>query len=150
MRAVLQRVQRARVTVDGQDTGAIGPGLLVLLGVCRDDTQADAQYVIKKILHGRYFDGTDARPMDRSVVDVAGGVLVVSQFTLYGDVRHGKRPAFDEAAPAEIARSMYEDVVRQLRAVYPRVATGEFQAMMLVELVNDGPVTLLVDSRRHF
>ena len=150
MRAVLQRVQRARVTVDGQDTGAIGPGLLVLLGVCRDDTQADAQYVIKKILHGRYFDSPDGRPMDRSVVDIAGGVLVVSQFTLYGDVRHGKRPAFDQAAPAEVARATYDDVVRQLRAVHQPVATGEFQAMMQVELVNDGPVTILIDSLRHF
>jgi D-tyrosyl-tRNA(Tyr) deacylase len=150
VRAVVQRVRRASVHVDGRETGAIGHGLLVLLGVAREDTPADAEYVIKKILHGRYFDGPEGRPMDRSVAEVGGGILVVSQFTLYGDVRRGKRPAFDQAAPADLARATYEDVVRQLRAVHQPVATGEFQAMMQVELVNDGPITILIDSLRHF
>jgi D-tyrosyl-tRNA(Tyr) deacylase len=150
MRAVIQRVSSARVRVGDRVTGAIDRGLLVLLGIGRGDTAADVQYVAGKIRDIRIFEGDAGKPMDRSVVDVGGGVLVVSQFTLYGDVRKGRRPAFDEAAPPEAARELYESLVRELRAAHLPVFTGEFQAMMHVELVNDGPVTVLVDSRRQF
>ncbi len=153
MRAVVQRVTAARVRVGGRVTGEIGPGLLVLLGVARGDTAADAAYVAAKILDMRVFPSSTPaghKPMDRSVVDTGGSVLVVSQFTLLADMRHGRRPSFDEAAPPDEARRLYEEVVRELRAAPVPVATGEFQAMMLVELVNDGPVTILIDSRRHF
>ena len=150
MRAVVQRVSEARVHVDGRVIGEIGPGLVVLLGVGRDDGPHDVAYVAGKIRDIRIFEGDGGRNMDRSVVDVGGSVLVVSQFTLYGDIRKGRRPAFDAAAPPDQARALYESVVRELRAAQLPVATGEFQAMMRVELVNDGPVTLLVDSRRLF
>jgi len=173
VRAVVQRVTAARVRVGDRVTGEIGPGLLVLLGVGRGDTSADAAYVAAKIRDMRVFPstalGTGApgplasgtstpvdpgepagKPMDRSVIDAGGSVLVVSQFTLYGDVRRGRRPSFDDAAAPDEARRLYEEVVRELRAAPVPVATGEFQAMMLVELVNDGPVTILIDSRRHF
>lgn len=150
MRAVVQRVASARVRVDGRIVGEIGRGLAVLVGVADDDSRADVQYVAGKILGLRVFEGVDGRPMDRSVADVSGGVLVVSQFTLYGDVRRGRRPAFDRAAPAETARALYEELVRELRTSQVPVATGEFQAMMQVELVNDGPVTILIDSKRQF
>ena len=149
MRAVVQRVTSARVRVGDRITGEIAYGLLVFLGVGRDDGPDDVKYVAAKIRDIRLFDGETGKGMDRSVTDVGGAVLVVSQFTLYGDVRKGRRPSFDAAAPPEIARALYEDVVRELRAAQMPVATGEFQAMMHVELVNDGPVTILIDSKRQ-
>jgi D-tyrosyl-tRNA(Tyr) deacylase len=150
MRAVVQRVSSARVRIDDRVAGEIGRGLLILVGVARDDTADDAAYVVRKVLELRVFEGEDGKPMDRSVVAIAGGVLAVSQFTLYGDVRRGRRPSFDQAARPEEARARYEDFVRELRAAHTPVATGEFQAMMQVELVNDGPVTVLVDSKKLF
>jgi D-tyrosyl-tRNA(Tyr) deacylase len=148
MRVVIQRVASARVRVGDRTTGEIARGLLVLVGVGRDDTPADAKYVAAKIRDIRVFEGDAARPMDRSVAEIGGSVLVVSQFTLYGDVRKGRRPAFDQAAPPERARALYDELVRELRAIPLPVATGEFQAMMQVELVNDGPVTILIDSKK--
>jgi D-tyrosyl-tRNA(Tyr) deacylase len=150
MRAVVQRVTAARVLVAGRVVGEIGRGLLVLLGVARDDTPQDVTYVAAKIRDMRIFDGEDGRPNHRSVVDVGGAVLLVSQFTLYGDLRKGRRPSFDAAAPPDEARQLYEDLVRELTAAAVPVATGEFRASMQVELVNDGPVTMLIDSRRSF
>jgi D-tyrosyl-tRNA(Tyr) deacylase len=149
MRAVVQRVASARVRVGDRVTGEIGQGLLVLLGIGKDDGPADVSYIAGKIRDIRIFEGDEGKPMDRSVQDIGGSVLVVSQFTLYGDVRKGRRPAFDAAARPEIARRLYEDLVRELRAVPLPVATGEFQAMMRVELVNDGPVTLVIDSKKE-
>jgi D-tyrosyl-tRNA(Tyr) deacylase len=136
--------------VDDRVIGEIGPGLLVLLGIGRDDGPDDVRHVAGKIRDARVFEGENSKPMDRSVLETGGSVLVVSQFTLFGDMRKGRRPSFDGAAPPAIARSLYEELVRELRAVPLPVATGEFQAMMLVELVNDGPVTLLIDSKRQF
>jgi D-tyrosyl-tRNA(Tyr) deacylase len=150
VRAVVQRVTSARVRVGDRLVGAIDQGIVVLVGVGRDDTPADVAYLAAKIRDLRIFAGDAGKPMDRSVADVGGGVLLVSQFTLYGDVRKGRRPAFDAAAPPEAARELYELLVRELRAASLPVATGEFQAMMQVELVNDGPVTILLDSRRQF
>jgi D-aminoacyl-tRNA deacylase len=150
MRVVIQRVTSARVRVDERVAGEISRGLLVFLGVGRDDTEADLHYIVGKIRDVRVFESDAGKPMDRSVLDVGGAVLVVSQFTLYGDIRKGRRPSFDEAASPEVARAAYEGVVRELRSAGLVVATGEFQAMMQVELVNDGPVTVLVDSRRQF
>jgi D-tyrosyl-tRNA(Tyr) deacylase len=150
MRAVIQRVTSARVRVGERVTGEIARGLLVLLGVGRGDSIADVQYVAGKIRELRLFESDAGKPMDRSVTDIGGAVLVVSQFTLYGDVRKGRRPAFDDAAPPADARDLYEALVRELREAEMPVSTGEFQAMMHVELVNDGPVTVLVDSRRQF
>lgn len=150
MRAVVQRVRRARVTVDGRLTGEIGPGLLAFVGISRADTAADVVSLAGKLLEMRVFEGAEGRPMDRSVVDVGGSVLVVSQFTLYGDLRKGRRPSFDAAARPEEARVLYESLVRELLARGIPVATGEFQASMQVELTNDGPVTLLVDTTRQF
>ena len=129
--------------------GEIAHGLVVLLGIARDDSIEDVRYVAAKVRDIRVF-ASEAKPMDRSVVDVGGAVLVVSQFTLYGDTRRGRRPSFDEAASPDAARSLYEDFVRELRALQLPVATGEFQAAMQVELVNDGPVTILIDSGRTF
>ena len=129
-------------------TGEIARGLLVLLGVGRDDGPEDVKYVAGKIRDIRVFEGEAGKLMDRSVVDIGGAVLVVSQFTLYGDVRKGRRPSFDAAAAPDTARALYEDLVRELRAVPVPVATGEFQAVMRVELWNDGPVTILIDSTR--
>ena len=149
MRAVIQRVTSARVRVGDNVVGEIGPGLLVLLGVSRTDTEADASYVAGKIRDMRVFE-YNGKPMDRSVVDIGGSALVVSQFTLYGDMRKGRRPSFDDAAPPELARALYEAVVRELQTAQVHVATGQFQAMMHVELVNDGPVTVLIDSTRQF
>ena len=149
MRAVVQRVTSARVTVDGRVTGEIGAGLLVLLGVEQNDGPSDLQYVTAKIRDLRIF-ADDAGKMNRSVLDTKGGVLVVSQFTLSGDARNGRRPSFATAAPPQIARALYEDVVRELKAGGLHVETGEFQAMMQVALVNDGPVTILLDSRKTF
>ena len=150
MRAVIQRVSSARVRVGDRVTGEIGRGLLVLLGVGHGDDAEDVKYVAGKIRDIRVFESEDGKPMDRSVMDIGGQVLVVSQFTLYGDVRRGRRPSFDAAARPEVARALYEDLVRELRSAQLTVATGEFQAMMHVELVNDGPVTVLVDSRKQF
>jgi len=150
MRAVIQRVTSARVRVGERVTGEIGRGLLVLLGVGRQDTPADAQYIAAKIRALRLFESDEGKPMDQSVMDIDGAVLMVSQFTLYGDVRKGRRPSFDEAAAPSDARDLYEAVVRELQAAHVPVSTGEFQAMMQVELVNDGPVTVLVDSQRQF
>ena len=130
--------------------GEIGRGLLVFIGIARDDTPADVTYLAAKIGDIRVFEGEGGKPMDRSVVDIGGSLLVVSQFTLYGDVRKGRRPAFDAAAPPDRARELYEGLVRELRATQVPVATGEFQAMMQVHLVNDGPVTILIDSKKQF
>jgi D-aminoacyl-tRNA deacylase len=149
MRAVVQRVSRAQVTVNGEAAGEIGLGLLVLLGVGRDDTQADATYLAEKIAGLRVFEDADGK-MNRSVQDVNGSVLAVSQFTLYGDVRRGKRPSFDASAPPEKARQLYEFFVEQIRAAGLRCETGRFQEMMKVELVNEGPVTILLDSAKEF
>ena len=150
MRAVIQRVTSARVRVDERVVGEVARGLLVLLGVGRDDTDSDVQYITGKIRDVRLFESEAGKPMDRSVADIGGAVLVVSQFTLYGDIRKGRRPSFDAAAPPDQARATYEAVVRKLRAAGLVVATGVFQAMMQVELTNDGPVTVLVDSKRQF
>ena len=150
MRAVVQRVSSARVLVDGRVTGEIGRGLLVLLGVAGDDTAADVAYTAAKVRELRVFEGAEGKPMDQSVAAVGGAILVVSQFTLYGDVRRGRRPSFDAAAAPADARELYEAFVRELRTAGLPISTGEFQAMMQVELVNDGPVTILVDSRRVF
>jgi D-tyrosyl-tRNA(Tyr) deacylase len=150
MRAVIQRVTSARVRVGPRVTGEIERGLLVLLGVGKGDTQVDVEYVAGKIRELRLFESEAGKPMDRSVRDIGGAVLIVSQFTLYGDVRKGRRPSFDEAAAPSDARDLYEAVVRELQAAHVPVSTGEFQAMMQVELVNDGPVTVLVDSKRQF
>ena len=146
----MQRVTSARVLVGDRVAGEIGRGLLVLLGVARDDTEADVAYTAAKVRELRVFEGSGGKPMDQSVAAAGGGMLVVSQFTLYGDVRRGRRPSFDAAAPPEQARGLYEAFVRELRLAGIAVSTGEFQAMMQVELVNDGPVTILVDSRRTF
>lgn len=149
MRAVVQRVSRAKVTVNGWIAGEIGMGLLVLLGVGHEDTEADVNYVAEKIAGLRIFGDQDGK-MNRSVLDVGGSVLAVSQFTLYGDVRRGKRPSFDDAAPPEPARRLYELFVEHIRAAGLRCETGRFQEMMQVELVNEGPVTILLDSGKEF
>ena len=139
----------ARVTVDDRVTGEIGAGLLVLVGVEQGDGPADVQYISSKIRDLRIFPD-DAGKMNLSVLDRQGGVLVVSQFTLAGDARNGRRPSFASAAAPQIAKALYEDVVRELSASGLTVATGEFQAMMQVALVNDGPVTILLESRKLF
>ena len=149
MRAVVQRVRHASVTVDREIVGEIGIGLVVLLGIARDDTEKDAEYLVEKIAALRIFDDESGR-MNRSVTDVHGGVLIVSQFTLYGDVRRGLRPSWIDAAPPEIAEQLYDFFVMQARTSISEVATGSFRAMMLLELVNDGPVTILLDSRKLF
>src|SRR5919199_1072224 len=149
MRAVLQRVTRARVSVGGETVGEIGPGLVVLLGVARDDTERDARYLVEKTVALRVFDDGEGR-MNRSVVEAGGALLVVSQFTLYGDVRRGRRPSWIEAAPPELAEPLYESFVEGARRAGLRVQTGSFRRMMEVELVNDGPVTILLDSRKVF
>ncbi|MSO52154.1 MAG: D-tyrosyl-tRNA(Tyr) deacylase [Acidobacterium sp.] len=149
MRAVVQRVTSAKVTVGERVTGEIGPGLLVLLGVEQGDGPADLQYIVSKVRDLRIFADADGK-MNQSVLDVQGGVLVVSQFTLSGDARNGRRPSFVSAAPPQIARALYQEVVRELQSSGLQVATGEFQAMMQVSLVNDGPVTILLDSRKTF
>jgi D-tyrosyl-tRNA(Tyr) deacylase len=145
MRALLQRVTEARVTVDGRVTGEIGAGLLVLLGVSKLDTEAEAEFVAQKVLNLRIFEDENGK-MNRSLLDTGGAMLVVSQFTLYGDCRKGRRPSFDDAAPAEQARALYEHFVAVARRSTPRVETGVFQAHMAVSLVNDGPVTLIVET----
>lgn len=149
MRAVVQRVSRGRVIVDGETVGAIDAGLLVLLGVSKQDTTADAEYLVTKILGLRVFEDENGK-MNLSLIDRKGSVLAVSQFTLYGDVRKGRRPSFDQAAPPQKANQLYEAFVAKMRAAGARCETGRFQAMMDVELVNHGPVTILLDSTRAF
>lgn len=149
MRAVVQRVGEASVVVDGEVVGRSGPGLLALVGVARDDGPADAEYVASKLRDLRVFEDGEGR-MNRSVADAGGTLLLVSQFTLLADARKGRRPSFDAAAPPDIARGLFDDVVRRLREAGLRVETGMFQATMQVHLVNDGPVTILLDSRRLF
>lgn len=149
MRAVIQRVSRAQVAIDGKTVASIERGLLVLLGVSKPDTAADAEYLADKTAGLRIFTDDNGK-MNCSLADVNGAVLVVSQFTLYGDCRKGRRPSFDAAAPAEQANALYERYVEALRARGLAVQTGVFQAMMRVELVNDGPVTLLLDSKKTF
>jgi D-tyrosyl-tRNA(Tyr) deacylase len=149
MRAVIQRVRRAKVSVGEEITGSIGPGLLVLLGVAKTDTPADADYLAGKIAGLRIFEDAEGK-MNLCVSDVSGAVLAVSQFTLYADARKGKRPSFDEAAPAHFANELYQQFVEKIRAAGIPCQTGRFQAAMQVELVNDGPVTILLDSSRVF
>ena len=149
MRAVLQRVTRASVRVEGETVGEIGSGLVVLLGIAHDDTMRDIEYLVEKIAALRIFEDADER-MNLSVTDVGGALLVVSQFTLYGDARRGRRPSWSDAAQPEVAEPLYEAFVVAARARVGRVATGSFRRMMEVELVNDGPVTILLDSRRLF
>ena len=149
MRAVVQRVKRAGVRTAGATVGEIAQGLLVFIGVGQNDTEAVADYLADKIAGLRIFDD-DAGRMNRAVGEIGGAVLVVSQFTLYGDVRRGKRPSFDAAAPPESARQLYEYFVDKLRAAGLHCETGHFQEMMEVELVNDGPVTILLDSEKTF
>ncbi len=145
MRAVVQRVSRAAVTVDGETVGAIGTGVLVLLGVAPGDTESGAAWLADKVTGLRIFPDDEGK-MNRDVAEAAGGVLVVSQFTLYGDCRKGRRPSFVGAAPPEVAEPLYEAFVTAVRARGIPTATGRFGAMMQVELLNDGPVTLIVDS----
>jgi len=149
MRAVIQRVSRAKVTVAGETTGQIGLGLLVLLGVGQQDNESDADYLADKVTGLRIFED-DAGKMNRSLADIGGAVLVVSQFTVYGDVRKGKRPSFDGAERPERARELYQYFVDRIRAAGLSCETGRFQEIMQVELINDGPVTILVDSEKAF
>lgn len=149
MRAVIQRVLEARVVVEELTIGAIDQGLMVLLGVAREDAPRDAAYLAEKTAGLRIFEDDEGK-MNRSVEDIGGGILVVSQFTLLGDCRKGRRPGFTDAAPPELADRLYEDYVTTLRARGITVATGVFRADMQVHLVNDGPVTMLLDSRKQF
>ncbi len=150
MRALIQRVNRCSVSVDGTEVSSIGKGILVLLGVRQGDTEADAQYLADRCLTLRIFDDEQGK-MNLSVHDVGGSMMVVSQFTLYGDTRKGNRPSYSEAARPERAEALYERFVAHARSVVgaERVATGVFRAMMHVELVNDGPVTLMIESKNH-
>ncbi len=149
MRAVIQRVSRARVSTEGRATGEIGTGLVVLLGVGKDDSPEAAAYMAEKTAHLRIFADEEGK-MNRSLVDCSGAALVVSQFTLYGDARGQRRPGFTRAAPPEDANRLYEEFVRVLRGLGVRVETGVFQTHMEVELTNDGPVTILLDSEKLF
>ena len=149
MRAVVQRVKKARVDVGGRTVGEIGPGLLVFLGVGEDDSEKDCEYLANKVVHLRIFSD-DQGAMNRSVLDTEGEALVVSQFTLWGDCRKGRRPSFIRAARPEKAREFYAEFIKILKGKGLRTATGEFQEMMDVHLVNDGPVTLLLDSTKSF
>ena len=149
MRAVVQRVNRCRVTVEGSSVGEIGAGLLVLLGISKADDESAADYLVEKIIGLRIFEDAEGK-MNLSVQEAGGALLVVSQFTLYGDVRRGKRPSFDGAARPEEARRLYEYFVARVRAAGLLCETGQFQAMMEVELVNSGPVTILLDSEKLF
>lgn len=149
MRAVLQRVVRASVRVGGETVGEIGGGLLVLLGIARDDTERDAKYLVEKMVGLRIFDDAQGQ-MNLSVAEAGGALLVVSQFTLYGDARRGRRPSWSDAAPPLSAEPLYEFFVEEARRTGLRVETGSFRRMMEVELVNDGPVTILLDSRKLF
>ena len=149
MRCVIQRVKEASVTVEGEVTGQIGPGLMILIGVREDDTEKDLRYMADKVPHLRIFED-DAGKMNRSVMDAGGAILAVSQFTLYGDARGGRRPSFIEAARPQEANALYQRLVESWRAQGVAVETGRFRAHMEVALVNDGPVTLLLDSRKQF
>lgn len=149
MRAVVQRVQRGAVDVDGTRVGEIGRGFVVLLGVGRDDNEEDVRYLAEKIVALRVFEDADGK-MNLALAEVGGSLLVVSQFTLYGDCRKGRRPGFAAAAPPEQAERLYESFCRYCRELGIPVARGRFGAHMVVEIVNDGPVTLLLDSRRAF
>ena len=149
MRAVVQRVSRAQVNVGNEVVGKIGPGLVVLLGVSKSDAQSDADYLAAKITGLRIFDDQEGK-MNLSLADSGGAVLAVSQFTLYGNLRRGKRPSFDDAAAPDLARELYQYFVGKIRESGFICETGRFQAMMQVELVNDGPVTILLDSNRTF
>ena len=149
MRAVIQRVSRAKVTVEGEITGEIGRGILVLLGVSRTDTEKEALYLLEKTLNLRIFEDADGK-MNLSLLDIEGDLLVVSQFTLYGDARKGRRPSFIDAAAPDAANRLYEFFVEAARRRIKHVGTGRFQAMMHVELVNDGPVTIMLDSDKNF
>ena len=149
MRMVVQRVSRASVRVDGELAGSIGAGLAILLGITKDDTMADAEYLVDKVLGLRIFSDCEGK-MNRSLAEAGGSVLVVSQFTLYGDVRKGRRPSFERAASPDLARDLYEKFVELLRGRGLHVQTGVFQATMQVEFVNEGPVTILVDSEKLF
>jgi len=149
MRAVVQRVSRAKVTVEGQVTGEIGPGLMILLGVGKEDTPQIAAAMAEKLANLRIFEDSQGK-MNLSLLDVKGSVLVVSQFTLYGDARGQRRPSFISAAPPELAKKLYEEFCEAMRRLGVTVGTGIFQAMMSVELVNEGPVTILVDSEKTF
>ena len=149
MRSVIQRVSRAKVSVDGEVTGEIGKGILVLLGVAREDSEKEALFLLEKTLNLRIFEDSDDK-MNLSLLDIKGALLVVSQFTLYGDARKGRRPSFIEAAAPTEANRLYEFFVAEARKQIERVETGRFQAMMDVELVNDGPVTILLDSSKKF
>jgi D-tyrosyl-tRNA(Tyr) deacylase len=146
MRAVVQRVSRASVAIDGKTVGAIETGLVVLLGITHDDTPENARWLAEKIVGLRIFNDVDGK-MNRDLVDVGGAMLIVSQFTLYGDSRKGKRPSFIDAAPPPVAIPLYEEFINGVKALGIPVATGQFGADMKVELVNDGPVTLIVDSK---
>lgn len=149
MRAVIQRVKEAKVVINGETVGEIGQGILIVLGVGKDDADSDVQYLADKILGLRIFED-DAGKMNFSVADVRGEVLVVSQFTLYADCRKGKRPSFDEAAPPNLAESLYDLFVKKIKGSGIKVETGRFHALMEVHLVNSGPVTILLDSRKTF
>jgi D-aminoacyl-tRNA deacylase len=149
MRTVVQRVSRASVSVDGRTTGEIGPGLVVLVAVGKEDTVATASAMAEKVANLRIF-GDDAGKMNRSLLDTGGAALAISQFTLYGDARGQRRPSFIQAAPPDLGKALYEEFVRALQALGVRVETGVFQAHMSVELVNDGPVTILLDSDKMF
>lgn len=149
MRAVVQRVSRASVSVEGRTTGEIGPGLVVLIAVGKEDTAETARVMAEKVANLRIF-GDDAGKMNRSLVDTGGAALAISQFTLYGDARGQRRPSFIQAAPPELGKALYEEFVRGLRTLGVRVETGVFQTHMSVELVNDGPVTILLDSDKIF
>jgi D-aminoacyl-tRNA deacylase len=149
LRAVLQRVTRASVRVEGETVGEIGRGVLVLLGIARDDTPEDARYLLEKIAALRIFEDAAGR-MNLSVAETGGALLVVSQFTLYGDARRGRRPSWADAAAPEVAEPLYEFFVGEARRTLARVETGSFRRMMEVELTNDGPVTILLDSRKQF
>jgi D-aminoacyl-tRNA deacylase len=149
MRAVVQRVLEAAVSIEGTEVGRIGKGLLIFLGVGQGDNLEDSDFLVEKVVHLRIFPDAEDK-MNRSLLDIGGGILVVSQFTLWGDCRKGRRPSFADAAPPDHARSLYESFVKKLRDYPVTVETGRFQEMMAVHIINDGPVTLLLDSRKAF
>lgn len=149
MRAVIQRVTRAKVTVNGRQTGNISEGLMVLVGVHRDDSEKDVTWMADKLVHLRIFEDQDGQ-MNRSLLDSGGEILIVSQFTLLGDCRKGRRPSWSSAAPPDLANTLYLQLVQAVKTYGVTTATGEFQSMMDVSLVNNGPVTLLIDSQKNF
>ena len=149
MRAVIQRVSKARVSIEGREHSQIGPGILILLGVEKEDSDKDAEMLAQRIVELRIFED-DGGKMNRSIRETGGHILAVSQFTLLGDCRRGRRPSFDPAAPPDVARTLYERFVSEIQTLGVPVATGVFQAMMDVELTNQGPVTFILDSRKRF